>query len=371
MPKYINKLSQPVYYGNVAFAPNQEVQTLDTLDTAAFIVGSVVETYNIIVATNDVLLIRFNEETAWTTVTLSPGAAQTAANIVADINFAYGAIVASDEGGKVRIDAPIVNSILNAIYIATVGMGSTAATTLGLPTAAVDPVDVVALQAFKISQNAEPYNITVNNNTFIFKVNNNQNWITAILTPVVGRTAAQIATDINTAYEEAIADANKIAFAVVPITIGGNVHIKLLAPSYNNFQSKLYIKSTGNTALSILGFIGDNFNPVAESLFPSLIKTSELPLYNHLVGETTLTFAGAGTKIHYLVNPNECRILKFIRATGIGNIFTCYIENVLNTPPFTIATGETFEFNLRNYRISKVIITAGAAGNLTIRELKD
>jgi len=369
VPKYVNNLSNPVYFNNTVFAPNQEIETYDTLSNRAFIVGTVVETYNI-GAGNQVLLIRFNDETAWTTVTLTNGIARTAAQIATDINTVYGDTVASTESGKVRIDAPIRSNILSAIYIATAGMGSTAAATLGLSTSAVNPVSSVSIQAFKFSTNASTYNITTANNVFIFKVNNNANWITTTLTTGAARTAAEISAEINASYEAATADANKIAFAVDPVT-GGSTYIKLIAPVYNNFQSKLYIKSTGNTALAVLGFSGDNFNPIAESQFPSLIKTSDLPLYNPIISETIVTFAAAGTQHYYLTDPDTCKELQFIRATiAAGSTFTCYLESTSNTPPFTIAADETFGVNLYNCRITKVIITASAAGNLTVRELK-
>jgi len=370
VPKYLNNYSNPIYYGNTTFAPNQEVETYDNLANQANIVNSILETYNIAGGVNDVLLIRFNEETAWTTVTLTAGAARTAAQIVTDINTAYGSVVSYAEGGRVRISAPIVSNVLNAIYIATALMGSTAAATLGFATDGADPVAVSALQAFKLSQNAELYNVTTANNTFIFKVNNGD-WVTATLTTGVGRTAAQIVTDINSAYEAATADATKVALAVIPVTIGGNVHVKLIAPIYNNFQSKLYIKSTGNTALVLLGFTGDNFDPVAESNYPTLVKTAELPQYNPIISETILTFAAAGTQYFYLTNPALCAELQFIRATiGAGATFTCYLESTSNTPPFTLKADETFGINLQRNTITKIIITASAAGNLTIRELK-
>lgn len=366
MPKYLNNLAQPVYFNNTVFPPNQEVETYDTLENQAFAVGSIAETFNI-AAGNKVLKIKFNEETVWTTVTLTEGGAQTAADIILDINTAYGRVVASDEGGKVRIDAPRVNNILNSIYIATVG--STAAATLGLSTNAVNPVSCVSLQAFKISANAETYNIDSTNNIFIFKVNNGS-WITATLTVGATQTAAEIVSDINSAYETATADANKIAFAVIPITIGGAVHIKLRAPVYNNFQSKLYIKLTNNTALTVLGFIGDNNKPAAKSLFPSLIKTSELPLYNPIFNETTLVFSAASTQHYYLIDPDNCKELQISRVSGVAGItFTIYLQDILNVNPFTLVGLEIISIDLTNVRITKLIIISSDAGSLAVREV--
>lgn len=372
MPKYINNAAVPVYYNGTVFVPNREVETYDTLENRATIVGTVAQNYAIVLNVNDTLYLRFNEETSWTVVTLTVGAARTAAQIIADINGAYGSVVASVEGGKVRLDAPVVSNTLNAIYNAAISAQSTAANaTLGLSTDSSNPAAVACLQAFSISQNISPYNITANNNTFIFKLNENSNWITVTLTIGAARTAAQIVAEINTAYETATADANKIAFAVESITGSGEIYVKLLAPVYNNFQSKVYIKSTGNTALTVLGFTGDNFNPIAQSLFPSLIKTADLPLYNPIISETILTFAAAGTQYYYLSDPDLSRELQILRITiGAGFAFTCYIDSTANTPPFTLKADETFGINLQKYRIVRLIITAGAAGNLTIRELK-
>lgn len=364
MPKYVNSLSQPIYAGNTVFAPNQEVETLDTLDNRAFIVGTVSETYNIQVGVNDTLLIKFNEESAWTTITLTNGGAQTAANIAADIEAIY-AGVASAEGGKIRLDAPVVNNILNSIYIATTG--STAAVTLGLSTDDVNPVALISLQAFKISANAETYNITANNNTFIFKINNS-GWIIATLTIGATQTAADIVADINTAYTTATADANKVAQAV---TIDALIYVKLIAPVYNNYLSKLYIKSTLNTALSILGFSGDDIDPIAQSLYPSLIKTAELPLYNPMISETVVSFAAAGTKHYYLNDPQACKTLQLVRVSGGGGIlFTVYLEDITNIPPFTLVVLEAFTIDLTNIRISKLVIVSNGIGTITVRELK-
>ena len=372
MPKYVNNAAVPVYFNGTVFVPNQEVETYDTLENRAIVVGTVAQNYAIVGAANDTLYIRFNNETAWTVVTLTAGAARTAAQIVTDINTAYGSVVASVEGGKIRLDAPAVSNTLNAIYNAAISAQSTAAcATLGLPSDSSNPVAVACLQAFSISQNISTYNITANNNTFIFKVNENSNWIIVTLTIGAARTAVEIAAEINLAYETATADANKIAFAVEPLTGSGEIYIKLLAPVYNNYQSRIYIKSTGNTALTVLGFTGDNFAPVAQSLFPSLIKTAELPLYNPIISETVITFAAAGTQYFYLTDPDLCRELQLLRVTiAAGFSFTCYIDNVANTPPFTLKADETFGINLQKIRVTRLIITASAAGNFTIRELK-
>ena len=366
MPRYINNLSSPIYFNQTVFVPRQEVETFDTINNQAFIRGTVFETYSI-GAGNEDLLIRFNNETAWTTVTLTNGAAQTAADIVADINAAYGVVVAIDEGGYVRLEAPY-DQTTSAVYIATTG--STAAATLGFVTSDVNPVDLVATRVFSFSTLAETYNIDATNNTFIFKMNTGASWIIATLTIGAARTAAQIVADINFAYETATADATKVAFAEEPV-VGAGLHIKLLAPVYNNFESKIYIKNTGNTALAILGFTGNNFTPVAKSFYPSIVKTNELPLYNPIISETPISFAGAGTYYYYLTEPKECKRIQFIRVSGVGTIFTGYIQNISNIPPFTLIATETLSFNIRNYRITKVIIQASAAGSLTIRELID
>ena len=364
MPRYINRFTSPIYFDHTVFIPNQEVETLNVIDNQAFIVSTQNEPYNIGVL-NNTLLIRFNNDLLWTTVTLTSGAARTATEIVDDINTAYGSDVAVDEGGYVRLVAP-VNSTLSAVYIATTG--STAAATLGFVTDDNNPVDLVAMQVFRFSSLAEPHNITTTNNTFIFKFNNNPNWITATLTTGAARTAVQIAAELNFAYETATADATKIAFAVEPTT-GAGFHIKLVSPIYNNFESKLYIKSTGNTALSVLGFTGHDFDPIVRSLFPSVVKTAELPLYNPIISETPLVFPAAGTYYYYLTDPDGCKYLTFFRIQGVGGLlFTCYIENIANTPPFTLTTNEIMTINLSGKRVSRIIIMANVAGDLTIRE---
>jgi len=364
VPRYINNFPEPVYFDQTVFIPNQEVETFDIIDNQAFVMSSKKGPFAITLNTNDKLLIRFNDETVWITVTLTGGAAQTAAQIVADINAAYGLTVAIDQGGYIRLEAPRDNNKISAVYIATTG--STAADTLGFTTDDVNPVDLVTMQAFRFSALAETYDITTVNNTFIFKVNGGASWITATLTTGAARTAAQIAAEINLAYETATADATKIAFAEEPVA-GAGFHVKLLAPIYNNFESKLYIKSTGNTALAVLGFTGDNFNPIVSSLYPSLVKTASLPLYNPIISETLLTFTGAEIKYYYLTDPDKCKEISITRASG--TIFTCYIQDMTNTPPFTISSGEIFTINLSSLTISRLVISSAGSGNLTIREL--
>jgi len=225
-----------------------------------------------------------------------------------------------DEGGYVRLVAP-VNSTLSAVYIATTG--STAAATLGFVTDDNNPVDLVAMQVFRFSSLAELMILQQLNNTIYFKFNNNPNWITATLTTGTARTAAQIAAELNFAYETATADATKIAFAVEPTT-GAGFHIKLVSPIYNNFESKLYIKSTGNTALADLGFTGHDFNPIVSSLFPSIAKTAELPLYNPIIDEATLVFSAAGTYYYYLTDPDRCKYLTFSEYRVVVFVYLLY-----------------------------------------------
>lgn len=369
MPTYKNNLAQPVYFGDDVFVPNQEIKTFNTLDNVAFVVGSVLATYDIQTGISDVLYIRFNQETTWTVVTLTSGGTQAVSDIVTDINTAYGATVASDDGQRVRISAPVKNNVLSAVYIGTVGVGSTAAATLGLTTDAVNPVSLVALQAFVYSSHAQTYNITANNNTFIFKVNNYLSWITATLTIGATQTAADIVADINLAYETATADTTKIASAIVPVT-AGSTYVKLAAPIYNNFRSKLYIKSTDNTALSVLGFSGDDFKPIVRSRYPSLVKISELPMHNPMLSETLVTFAAAVTQNYYLINPERCRELSLCRVSGGGGIkFTVYLEDVSNTPPYTLVVLESVSINLEKIRITKLVITSNGVGTITVREL--
>ena len=369
MPKYINKSTVPIYYGNTVFVPNKEAQTYNVIPVRAFTVGSVAETFDIVLGVNDELYIRFNEEIAWTIVTLTAGVARTAAQIVSDINTAYGSVVASSENGKIRLDAPIVSNILNSVYIATTAMGSTAAVTLGLTTGGANPVSKVSLQAFYLSENAENYVVTSANNNFIFKVNNSD-WITATLTIGAARTAAEVVADINSAYEIATGDPNKVAFAVVPVTIGGNVHVKLAAPIINNTDSRLYIKTTGNTSLILLDIESDDYNPIAVSSYPMLYRTSVLPLFNPIISETIVTFAVAGTQYYYISDPVLCKVLQINRVTiGGGLLFNIYLEDVSNTPPITLGNSETFEMNLQNYKFSKLVIVTTGTGSLTIREL--
>ncbi|MDD4081857.1 MAG: hypothetical protein PHD05_00585 [Sphaerochaetaceae bacterium] len=363
MPRYINNSNIPIYYNETVFRPYYEVEILDTLKTQASVLGNVAENYTITLGVDDTLLIRFNDEVAWTTVVLTAGAGRTATNIVTDINTAYGSTVAFTENGYVRITAPRRNNTFSAIYIENTG--STAATLLGLATDDVLPVDQCSSQVFTLSSNSETYNIDATNNTFIFKFNDNINWITATLTIGATQTAENVAYDINQAYQIATNETTKVAFAVTPVT-GGNTYIKLIAPNYNNaFGTKLYIKSTNNTALTVLGFTGDNYEPLFVSNYPSLVQISPLPLYNPILKEETITFAAAETKIFYLTDSILNRTLSLFRATTAT--FTIFIESASNTPSFTVAPGESFSLMIIN-KITKLIITSSAAGSIFVRE---
>ena len=45
----------------------------------------------------------------------------------------------------------------------------------------------------------------------------------------------------------------------------------------NNYKSKIYIRFTGNTALTILGFTGNDIYPIIENSFSFINKISDLP----------------------------------------------------------------------------------------------
>jgi len=280
MPRYINNYSLPVYFRNTVFTPNTEVETLDVPVTRATVVSTIIEPFVIATGSNDVLLLKFNNESAaWTTVTLTAGS-RTAAQIASDINTVIGTTVASSEGGKLKLVAPVVSNINNSVFINDTG--STAAATIGLSTDDINPIEQSALQCYVIGSVAETYNITSANNTFIFKFNNSARWITATLTIGATQTADDIVNDINLAYSIATGEAPNIALAV---DIDLDNYIKLIAPIYDNFKSQVFIKSTGNTALAVLGFNGDNFNEIISSQYPTLIKTSDLPIYNPIINE--------------------------------------------------------------------------------------
>lgn len=328
-----------------------------------YLVNSIYETYNITAAVNDTLLIRFNGETSWTTITLTDGLARTATQVANDINAGYGSTIASATGGLVRIDCPYYGEPLSAIYIGTTG--STAAVTLGFDTSDTNPVSVMARASFVNSNNYETYNITTSNNTFIFKFNFEDAWTVATLTIGAARTAQEIADDLNLAYQEKTGYANKAISAAEPITGSGNILVKLTAPIVDNHRSSVYIKNTGNTALSVLGFTGNDTSPIVSSDF--LTIGSVLPYYNPVIAETVLTFAGAETKYFYVTGPITVKEIQFIRTHGAD--YTIYINDSANTPPFTVAMNETFMLRIPS-RVEKFIITSSGPGSITIRELR-
>jgi len=155
--------------------------------------------------------------------------------------------------------------------------------------------------------------------------------------------------------ETATADATKIAFAVEPTT-GAGFHIKLVSPIYNNFESKLYIKSTGNTALADLGFTGHDFNPIVSSLFPSIAKTAELPLYNPIIDEATLVFSAAGTYYYYLTDPDRCKYLTFSEYRVVVFCLLAILKIYQIHRHLLLATNEIMTINLSGIRVTRIVI---------------
>lgn len=365
MPKYLNKASYPIFYNGTVFVPNEPVETLDVIMSDAFIFGTVGETYNIAGGVNDVLLLRFNKEVAWTTITLTAGAAQTAADIVNDINVAYGSIVAEDEAGRLKITAPKTSNDFLAVWLGVTG--STANATLGLVGHDHNPSGLAVRQAFLNSTQLETYNITTANNTFIFKFND-EDWITTTLTVGAARTAQQIVDDIISAYRTATGKMDVIARAVELITGSGDVQVQLISPVVNNCKSSIYVATYRNTALAVLGFDSDDYYPLVNNSYPQLVQQEILPLFNPIISSTIITFPGAGWTTFY-TNPT-INVTKFT-FTAAAAAVSIYIEDVHNIPPIIIAAGGTFTFEYKTPKINKFVIQAAGAGNLTILELNN
>ena len=108
---------------------------------------------------------------------------------------------------------------------------------------------------------------------------------------------------------------------------------------------------------------------VASSPTLSLIYLDQLhilPLYNPIIAEKKITFGGAGSSTYDLYDPDRTRAIKLFRVTG--GPYTIAIEHVLNVPYLTIENGESNVIVIPN-RITNLIITAAAAGTITIREM--
>ena len=363
MPKYLNTASYPIYFGDAVFPPQTPVETLDVIDNLAFVVGVIGQPYNITTGVNDTLLIRFNNEDTWTTVTLTAGASQTAQDVADDINAAYDSTVAYSEGGHVKLIAPRIYDDFSAVWIGTTG--GTANSTVGLFGSDFSPKNLVARQVFINCAQIEPYNITSSNNTFIFKFND-EDWITATLTTGAARTAEEIAADLNDAYFAATGKEIKIAQAVELISGSGEVRVQLLAPVVNNYQSKIYIKETGNTALTVLGFGFNDSIPLIINQYPQLFQLETLPLYNPIISSTEITFSGAGWSVFY--TNFAVTVTKYYFTAATAN-FDIYIEDVSNLPPIYIPAGSSFTLEHKVNRINKLLINSSGAGKLTIQEL--
>jgi len=364
MPKYLNEASYPIFYGGTTFVPGKPIETLDVINNEAFVFGTVGETYAIVAGVNDSLLIRFNNETVLTTVTLTAGVAQTIDNVVTDINTAYGYTVAYNEGGRLKIVAPKRESDISAVWIENTN--GTANATLGLIGHDCNPSGLVAIKAFINSTKLSTFNITTANNKFIFKFNSDD-WITVTLTVGAARTAQEIADEINTAYRIATGKFEIVAKAVELITGGGDIVLQLISPVVSNYTSSVFIRTLNNTALTVLGFDSDDKLPLVSNGYPQLTMQEILPLYNPLVSYTLLTFPGAGLTTFY--TNAGVTAFEFIRVTGAAvNIF---IEDVHNLPPINLAVGEKITIEHKIARINKFIFQSLGAGTITILELNN
>ncbi len=362
MPKYINTASYPIYYGNKVFIPNQMVETYDVINTYAYVV-TVKGPFDIISDTNDKLVLRFNNEEAWVTITLTSGDDQTAEQIAEDINDGYGSVVATAEYDRVTITAPRVHNEFSAVWIADTD--STANGVLGLNGNDVNPVSLVCKQVFLNSSKSEPFDIINDKKTFIFKFNNMENWIIANLTTGSSVSADDVCHDLNAAYFMATGRHDKIA---IPVELSsGNYHIQLIAPVINNYISKIYIREMGNTAASVLGFSTDDSNPLVVNQYPQLYLVDLSPLYNPIISSTKLIFSSASIQVYYVNSPINCRKFHF---TAISTNFNIFIQSESNEPEIIVSAGTTFTLENTILGLTKLYIQSEGSGSIIIQEMK-
>lgn len=206
------------------------------------------------------------------------------------------------------------------------------------------------------SINDENYNIDGNNNTFIFKFNNDVDWTTVVLEIDNPRTASQIVDELNVEYGSDISEDD-----------GG--FIRLNAPDSSVFMA-IYIKDTGNTANTEFGFVGDDDNSIITAEFPQLRKVSNEPYYNPL--RSSLTISLILNKYETININRTSKKVKLAILTGTG-VFDIYINDpsmTENLPPIRLLSGnEPLILSVYN-RILKLTIYANSNGTILIEEYK-
>lgn len=215
-------------------------------------------------------------------------------------------------------------------------------------------LDVAKTNAEVTSIIPETYDITAGlNDILLIKFNDDVVYTSITLTAGVGRTAAQIAADINAVFA-GVASADD------------QLKVKIVAPVMaNKHSSKIFIKHTGSTANATLGFIGyDSNTPISEG-YIGLEELHPLPLYNPIINEEKITFVGAGSVTYDLYNPDRTKAIKLFRTTVNCSIA---IQDSLNVPYLTVEANESVTLRIAN-RITKLVITAVGAGDITVREL--
>lgn len=243
--------------------------------TAAQVVSSNSETYNIQAGVNDQLQLTIDG--VGSTVTLTAGATQSAANIASDINAVFPGR-ASGAGGVVTITSPTTGSTSEI----TIGApANNANATLGFTAATVNGLD--------------------NNRSLTIKIDGGAN-IVVTLTTGAARTAAQIVADINTAAGSTIAfveGGTKVR--ITSPTTGTSSTVQLVAVSNSayttlGFTANTYAGLNGTRALSITidGGAPQNFTLTAGGARTAAQIVSDLA---GLTGATASVFGGTKVRI--------------------------------------------------------------------------
>lgn len=231
-----------------------------TAEANATVTTTLPETYNI-GATTDTLLISVDGEPD-VTVTLTNGAARTAAQIVTDINTAFLAAFQREPASVVVVggvnyvaltsQSPDWSGTRTSVQIKTVAdngyaiLGLTVGTTYGTEGTKVK----AAVPAQITCGLAGPYTIVVGvSDAFSFLIDGRA--FTGVLTPGVGLTAAAVAADFNTLW---LAGPHTGTVAEV-VTEGAATRVRIKSPSaYGGVDTSIAIVTVAADCYDVLGF---------------------------------------------------------------------------------------------------------------------
>jgi len=241
--------------------------------TLASVRGSVAGPFAISTGVNDLLQVKVDGYTS-VAVTLTAGASRTAAQVATDINTAFDAIFGTGVLNPARADG----DYLELLSPGFAGRGhrssieldaatTPAYATLGLVEGDTYGTDSTGPESAElVSRVVGPFAITgETNDGYSFKVDGRKE-VSGTLTAGAARTAAQIATELNAAFDAVFGAGNVNPFSVYTDDSGD--HLKVTSPGFDGGgpASSIEILAAANDCYETLGFLPSSVSPLVRGL---------------------------------------------------------------------------------------------------------